>query len=215
MNTKSFLVCFIVVMLATSIAMAGTHQGSFAPAGGHFARGGTVVSNGGHWNGGNWNGGHWNGGNWGGNWHHHHHDDNFNNFVFVGGFGYPFFGYPYGYGYYPYGYGYPPYGYGYGYAPGYGYYGYGNGYYGNGYYGSGYYGNGYYGNNYYGNGVYRSSYYSGDRSNGSRSGVVRLQRQLSRAGYYRGPIDGIMGSRTHYALRAYQHDHGTANIARD
>ena len=75
--------------------------------------------------------------------------------------------------------------------------------------------NGYYGNSYYGNGVYRSSYYSGDRSNGSRSGVARLQRQLSRAGYYRGPIDGVMGSRTHYALRAYQHDHGTASVARD
>ena len=45
--------------------------------------------------------------------------------------------------------------------------------------------------------------------------VARLQRQLSRAGYYRGPIDGVMGSRTHYALRAYQHDHGTASVARD
>ena len=206
MNTKSFLVCFIVAMLAASIAMAGTNHGNFAPTGSHFVRGGTSVSNGGHWNGGHWNGGNWNGGNWGGNWHHHHNHDHFNDFVFIGGFGFPFLGYPYGYGYYPYGYGYPPYGYGYGS----GYYGYGNGYYGNSYYGSGYYGN-----SYYGNGIYRSSYYSGDRSNGSRSGVARLQRQLSRAGYYRGPIDGIMGSRTHYALRAYQHDHGTANMARD
>src|SRR5438874_1357273 len=200
MNTKSFLVCFIVAMLAASIAMAGTNHRNFAPAGGHFVRGGTSVSNGGHWH----------GGNWGGNWHHHHNHDHFNDFVFIGGFGFPFFGYPYGYGYYPYGYGYPPYGYGYGYGYGSGYYGYGNGYYGNSYYGSGYNGN-----SYYGNGVYRSSYYSGDRSNGSRSGVARLQRQLSRAGYYRGPIDGIMGSRTHYALRAYQHDHGTASAARD
>ncbi len=202
MNTKSFLVCFIVVMLATSITMAGTQHGNFAPARGGFVRNGT----------GSFHGGHWNGGNWGGNWHHHH--DHFNDFVFVGGFGFPFFGYPYGYGYYPYGYGYAPYGYGYGS----GYYGYGSGYsgYGNGYYGNSYYGNGYNGNSYYGNGgVYRSSYYSGDRSNRSRSGVARLQRQLSRAGYYRGPIDGIMGSRTHYALRAYQHDHGTANIAHD
>ena len=190
MNTKSFLVCFIVVMLATSMATAGTRHGNFGSARGGFVRGGT-----GSWHGGNWNGGRWNGGNWGRNWNHHHHGGH-SNFVFVGSFGFPFFGYPYGYGYYPYGYGYAPYG-----------YGYGSGYYG--------YGNGYYGNSYYGNGVYRSSYYSGDRSNGSRSGVVRLQRQLSRAGYYRGPIDGIMGSRTHYALRAYQHDHGTANIARD
>jgi Putative peptidoglycan binding domain len=201
MNTKSFLICFIVVTLATSIAMAGTQHGNSAPARGGFVRNGT-----GSFHGGNWNGGHWNGGNWGGNWHHHH--DHFNDFVFIGGFGYPFFGYPYGYGYYPYGYGYAPYGYGYGS----GYNGYGSGYNG---YGNSYYGNGYNGNSYYGNGVYRSSYYSGDRSNGSRSGVARLQRQLSRAGYYRGPIDGVMGSRTHYALRAYQHDHGTASVARD
>ncbi|TMP91147.1 MAG: peptidoglycan-binding protein, partial [Verrucomicrobia bacterium] len=48
--------------------------------------------------------------------------------------------------------------------------------------------------------------------NGNRSRVVRLQQQLARAGYYRGPIDGIMGSRTRYALRAYQHDHGTASL---
>ena len=198
MNTKSFLVCFIVVMLATSIATAGTHHGNFAPTRGGFVRNGTGSFHGGNWNGRNWNGG---------NWNRHFHGGH-SNFVFVGGFGFPFFGYPYGYGYYPYGYGYAPYGYGYGS----GYYGYGSGYNG---YGNSYYGNGYNGNSYYGNGVYRSSYYSGDRSNGSRSGVVRLQRQLSRAGYYRGPIDGIMGSRTHYALRAYQHDHGTASVARD
>ena len=173
MNTKSFLVCFIVVMLATSIAMAGTHHGNFAPARGGFVRNGTGSFHGGNWNGGNWNRGHWNGGNWGGNWHHH---DNFNNFVFVGGFGFPFFGYPYGYGYYPYGYG-----------------------------GAGYSGNGY----------YPSSYSRGYGYNGDRSRVVRLQQQLARAGYYRGPIDGVMGSRTHYALRAYQHDHGTASVARD
>src|SRR6266478_264467 len=205
MNTKSFLVCFIVVMLATSMATAGTHHGNFTSARGGFVRNGT----------GSFHGGNWNGGNWGGNWHHHHHDhDDFSNFVFVGGFGFPFFGYPYGYGYYPYSYGYP-YGYGYGYGSPYG--GYGSGYYGygSGYYGGGYYGNSSYGNGYYGDGVYRRSYYSGYRSTGNRSGVARLQRQLSRAGYYRCPIDGIMGSRTHYALRVYQHDHGTASLARD
>ena len=46
---------------------------------------------------------------------------------------------------------------------------------------------------------------------GRQSSVVRLQQQLARAGYYRGSIDGIMGSRTRYALRAYQHDHGAGN----
>src|SRR5213082_2202249 len=116
MNTKSFLVCFIVVMLATSMATAGTHHGNFSSTRGDFVRDGT-----GSFHGGNWNGG---------DWHQHHHQDHFNDFVFIGGFGFPFLGYPYGYGYYPYGYGYPPYGYGYGS----GYYGYGKGYYGNSYY---------------------------------------------------------------------------------
>jgi Putative peptidoglycan binding domain len=193
MNTKSPLVCFIVVMLATSMATAGTHHGNFGSARGGFVRNGT-----GSWRGDNWN---------------HCHRGHFNDFVFVGSFGFPFFGYPYGYGYSPYGYGYSPYGYGYGS----GYYGYGSGYYGD---GAGYYGTGYYGNGYYGNSSYRSSYYPGYRYgyNGNRSSVVRrsnvvrLQQQLARAGYYRGPIDGIMGTRTHYALRAYQHDHGTASL---
>ena len=197
MNTKSFLVCFIVVMLATSMATAGTHHGHFAPAQGGFVRNGTDS-----WHGGNWN---------------HRHRGHFDDFVFTGSFGSPFLGYPYGYGYYPSSYGYSPYGYGYGS----GYCGYGSGYYGYGagYYGNGYYGNSYYGSGYYGNGYYRSSYYPGSRYgyNGNRSGVarrsnvVRLQQQLARAGYYRGPVDGIMGPRTHYALRAYQHDHGTTN----
>jgi Putative peptidoglycan binding domain len=183
MNTKSFLVCFIVVMLATSMATAGTHHGHFTPAQGGFVRNGTGSFHGGNWNDGNW---------------HHRHHDHFNDFVFIGSFGFPFFGYPYGYGYgyYPYSYGYYPYGYGYGS----GYYGYAPGYYGYG--GAGYYGNGY----------YPSSYYRGYGYNGNRSRVVRLQQQLARAGYYRGPIDGIMGSRTRYALRAYQHDHGTAGL---
>jgi hypothetical protein len=169
MNTKSFLVCSIVLMLATSMATAGTHPGSFGSAGRGF-----VSSSPGSFHSGNWN--HCHGGH--------------SSFVFS--FGYPFFGYPFGYGYYPYGYGYYPYGYGYG--PG--YYGYGPGG-----YGAGYYGNGYNGNTYYANGY--ASY-------GSR--VARLQQQLARAGYYRGAIDGIMGPRTRYALRAYQHDHGVASL---
>ena len=173
MNTKSFLVCFTVLLAATSIAVAGTHHGNFA---GGFARTGSNSFRGSNWN---------------------HHCGG-SSFVFIGSFGYPFFGYPYGYRYYPYGYGYYPSGYGYGG----GYYGYGSGYNG---YGTGYYGNGYYGNRYYG-----SSNYLG--YNGNQSSVVRLQRMLARAGYYRGPIDGIMGSRTRYALRAYQHDHGTASL---
>jgi Putative peptidoglycan binding domain len=162
MKTKVFLVCIIVLTMATSVAVAGGHHGSF---GGGFAHGGSGSFHGGNWN--HCHGGH-------------------SSFVFIGGF--PFFGY--GYGYYPYGYGYYPYGYGYG-------------------YGSGYYG---YGGDYYGNGYYGTSYYGGYGYNGNRSGVIRLQQQLARAGYYRGAIDGIMGPQTRYALRAYQHDRGTASL---
>jgi hypothetical protein len=140
--------------------------------------------------------GNWSGGNWNGNWHHHHHDNS--SVIFIGSFGFPFFGYPYGYGYGGYGY---PYGYGYG-----GYYPYG--YYGGGYYGSGYYGGGYYGSGYSGP-VYAS--YAYGSGGGHQSSVVRLQQRLARAGYYRGPIDGIMGPRTRHALRAYQHDHGAGD----
>jgi hypothetical protein len=144
----------------------------------------------------------WRGGNWNGDWHHHHHHND-NTAIFIGGFGFPFFGfgYPYGYGY---GYGYPYGGYPYPY--------YGSGYYGGGYYGGGgYYNSGYYGGGYYGARGYSSPGYGSyayGSGYGHQSSVARLQQQLARAGYYRGSIDGIMGSRTRYALRAYQHDHG-------
>jgi hypothetical protein len=35
-----------------------------------------------------------------------------------------------------------------------------------------------------------------------------LQRRLSRAGYYHGAIDGIMGPQTRRAIQAYERDHG-------
>ena len=38
--------------------------------------------------------------------------------------------------------------------------------------------------------------------------VGALQVALTRLGYYRGPIDGIMGPGTSYAIRAYERDHG-------
>jgi Putative peptidoglycan binding domain len=133
-------------------------------------------------------------GNWNGNWRGHCGGRT----VFIGSFGFPFWGWGYPIGY-PYAYGYP-----YGYPPYYGGGYYGGGYYGGGYYGSGYDGGGYYGG--YSNAGY-ASYSYGSRSASSQSSVVRLQQRLARAGYYRGPIDGIMGSRTRYALRAYQHDH--------
>ena len=115
-----------------------------------------------------------------------------NRVVFIGGFGFPWWwgwgwgwgwGYPYGY----YGYGYP-YGYGYGYPYGDGY-GYQSGYDSN-YYGSS-----------YGGTAYGSDYPTHSR-------VAELQRRLARAGYYHGAIDGILGTRTREAIRAYERDHG-------
>ena len=194
MNAKKLVVLAVALGLF-AISSATVHAQMHTNAGfvSHGSPSHSFVGPGtGTFHGQNWNG-NWHGGNWGGDWHHHHN----NSFIFIGGFpffgfGYPF-GYPYGYGYgYPYGGYYPP--------P----------YYGGGYYGSGYYGGGYYGNGYYGGGSYGPVYasYAYGSGSGSDSSVVRLQQRLSRAGYYRGPIDGVMGSRTRYALRAYQHDHG-------
>jgi Putative peptidoglycan binding domain len=112
------------------------------------------------------------------------HHRNFNDVIFIGDFGFPWWwgwgwgwGYPYGgygYGYPYYGYGYGGYGYDYG-QPGYGPYG-----------GYGY----------------------GGYGNASHSRVAELQRRLARAGYYHGAIDGIMGPGTRRAIRAYERDHG-------
>ncbi len=126
-----------------------------------------------------------------------------NDVVFIGGFGFPWwwgwgpswgwdYGYPY-YGYYPYGYG--------------GAYGYGYGYgvvtrmvmatgiitdtamvTGNGY-----------------GAEYQSRY-----GNSSQSRVSELQRRLSRAGYYHGSVDGVLGPQTRRAIRAYEQDHDNA-----
>ena len=120
-----------------------------------------------------------------------HHFRRFHNrtFIFFDTFGFPFsYGYPY-YGYYPYGY--------YGSYP-YNYYGYGYDPYGYDYYGGSAYGYGYGDQGYgYGNG----------NGNGNGSSVVELQRQLARAGYYHGAIDGIMGPATRRALREYERTH--------
>src|SRR5437667_6128597 len=40
-----------------------------------------------------------------------------------------------------------------------------------------------------------------------RCTVVEVQRRLARAGYYHGPIDGILGPETRRAIRAYERDH--------
>jgi len=119
--------------------------------------------------------------------------------VFVGGRAYGrSYGYSYPYGSSGYGYGYPYYSYGPSVSFGFGYpyysYGYPYGYYGSYPYNYSY---GYYGYNRPGYDTY---------ANGSI--VIQVQSRLARAGYYRGPIDGVMGPRTRYAIQAYERDHG-------
>jgi hypothetical protein len=110
----------------------------------------------------------------------------------VGGSRYGSYGYGSGYGYgygYPYSYG-PSVSFGFGYPYSYGYYPYDS-------YGTYPYSYGYYGYNRPGYNTY---------ANGSI--VIQVQSRLARAGYYRGPIDGAMGPRTHYAILAYERNHG-------
>src|SRR5213592_3558700 len=134
MTTKLllFLSCFAAVTLTTSAVSAapqggygGRHFASMPARGGHtFTRSGMGTWSGQRWGGGNWSGQRWSGGNWnnwnGGNWRHHHNNNN--DVIFIGSFGFPFWGLGWGY---PYGYGYG-YGYGYDYGNYYGDAGYGN-----------------------------------------------------------------------------------------
>jgi hypothetical protein len=133
-----------------------------------------------------------------GDWWRHRQN---NNFIFFGAFGFPFFWdfwYPSAYygAYYPYydytPYYYDPYSYGYGY----------------GYPNYPVYGNG-------GDSGYSNDYAYTDPNNNNRdrggagdtSVVSQVQEQLAKDGYYKGSIDGVAGSRTYYAIRAYQRDH--------
>src|SRR6266567_8106370 len=141
----------------------GGHFSSISPRGGHkFSRSGSTFGHGRSGTYRNWSGGNWSGGNWGGG----------DRFVFIGGFGYPY--------YWDW---YPSWGWGIPYAFNYGYYS------------SGYYPS------------YRHDYdHYSDPAYGyaDRSSIAQLQRRLARAGYYNGAIDGIMGSQTRRAIRAYE-----------
>jgi hypothetical protein len=146
MNTKLtlFLSCLAAVALAAPAVKAaprggggghgGGHFSSMSPRGGHsFSRGGATFSRSTSGTYRNSGGRTWSGGNWSGDWRRHHRSSR-DQFIFIGGFGYPYWGYPYwGWGYpYGYGYGYGSYPYGYGYGYDYDYYGgdraYGSGY---------------------------------------------------------------------------------------
>ena len=146
-----------------------------------------------------------NGFNRGGNWWRYRHHRDFDNFIFFGGFGFPFFSsWDYGYypsAYYPYypssSYYYDPYSYSYG-APTYP--DYGDGAYSD---GPGYSDPGYGRSRNYDN----TRRYSRNGTTHNDSMVALVQEQLARDGYYKGAIDGVEGSRTYYAIRAYQRDH--------
>jgi len=186
MNKKAilFLSALAAVALAVPLAMADPRGGR--GGGGHFgrapARGAfAMTGSAGTFRQGGFN--RWNGNRWSGDWRHRGHFRDRDRFIFFGGFGFPYYGYPYGY--YPYDY--------YGYGYGYGYYPYG--------YSSPYgYDYGYSREPAYGY-DYRDRYRGG-------SSVVALQRQMARAGYYHGAIDGIMGPETRRAVRAYERSHG-------
>jgi hypothetical protein len=151
-------------------------------SGSSFGRSGMGTPNQ-RWSGGNtrnWSGRNSSGRNSSGNRHnrHHGHHHRGSNRVVFIGD----FGFPWWWGWgWGWGWGYPYgyYGYGYPYGYGYGYDGYGYG-------------------------------YDSDRSSEAptQSRVAELQRRLSRAGYYRGAIDGILGPQTRAAIRAYERAHG-------
>ena len=71
------------------------------------------------------------------------------------------------------------------------------------------YGNGYGYNNGYGNGY--GAEYQSNYGNSNRSRVAELQRRLSRAGYYHGSVDGVLGPQTRRAIRAYEQEHDDAS----
>jgi len=132
----------------------------------------------GNWNHGNWNHGNWNHGNWNhGNWHHHGHfrgDDG--QFFFSTGFGFSGWGYPWYWDYPPY---YYPYYYPYPYDYPY-YYPYDDAYYG----------------------INGSPSYSYQTSAAGADTAVQIA--LWRRGYYRGPIDGVIGPASRAAIRSFQ-----------
>ena len=208
---KAFLSIILAVAVSISTALAkqgghgghrghggyhgkhGKHFSSVSPRGGrNFSRSGWKFSRGKsgkyrNW-GGNWgSGGYWSGG---------------SRFIFIGGFGFPFYSYPY-YGYSPY-YNYSYGSYLYGYSP----YSYNNyDYYSQPAYRYGNQGYGYGDQGYsYGNQGY--SYGNQGYGYGDRSSIAQLQRRLARAGYYRGAIDGIMGPETRSAIRDYERSSG-------
>lgn len=77
-------------------------------------------------------------------------------------------------------------------------------------YGYGYgYGYPYYGGYPYGYGYYTPRYtVYPDRGITDDATVAAVQRRLARGGYYHGPVDGVIGSGTRAAVRAFERNNG-------
>lgn len=86
--------------------------------------------------------------------------------------------------YFDFGFGYPYYGYGWGYP----------------YYGAYPYGYGYYAPDY--------NVYPASRGYTDDATVAAVQRRLARGGYYHGSIDGVIGTGTRSAIRAFEQNNG-------
>ena len=54
---------------------------------------------------------------------------------------------------------------------------------------------------------YAPRYYSGSQGSGG-SIVAQVQQELANSGFYRGPIDGVIGNGTRAAIRAYERANG-------
>lgn len=65
-----------------------------------------------------------------------------------------------------------------------------------------------YGYPFWGSSFYFSDSRSAYSNRGSGSVIVDVQRELARAGYYRGAIDGALGSGTRRAIRLYERANG-------
>ena len=214
MNAKriTLLSCLVALVLPVSVATGQHRGGGRGHAGSMSVRSAPTVTRSG--TSGTYR--NWSGQNWSGDWRRHRFSRD--RFIFSGGFGYPYYwdwypswswSIPYAFNYGYYSYGYPSYGYGFGYpyywdwypswswsipyAFNYDYYSYG-------------YNRSYrYDYDYYNDPAYGYGY-------ADRSSIAQLQRRLARAGYYYGAIDGIMGSQTRRAIRAYERAYGALSM---
>src|SRR4051812_8896975 len=184
MKKIALFICLAVFLATANPIFAGRHH-HVAHARSHHAHQNHHSGHGAGWH-----------NNWHSGWHDHHHHHHGHS-IFIGSFGYPYWGYPY-YAGYPYFYAsFPipiPYaysGYGYNNHPAYPY---------NSHVAPGY-SNGYNSGSAYNNNVNHPA-------GGGDSDVARVQSQLAKEGYYQGEIDGNKGSRTYYAIRSYQRAHG-------